>query len=121
MGLGLNEKQEATAERIIDARLHSTIFDVIYLQGGAALMASDLVVNLVSPALPSNQWIIETTKWFETAMANVQHRIVEFPNNAWDTDLNHGPDVVRPEDWFNFSSNAMRALCSQQLVRNSDQ
>jgi hypothetical protein len=122
MGLGLTEKQEATAERIIDARLHSTIFDVIYQQGGNALMASDLLSGLItSPPLPRNQWILETTKWFQTAMANVQYRIVEFPNNAWDTDTNDGVDVVQPEDWFNFSSNAMRELCSQQFVRSTDE
>lgn len=54
-------------------------------------------------------------------MANVQHRIVEFPNNQWDTDSNDGVDVVQPEDWFNFSSNAMRDLCSQQLVRSTEE
>ena len=122
MGLGLTEKREATAERIIDARLHSTIFDVIYQQGSNALMASDLLSGLVtSPPLPRHQWILETTKWFQTAMANVQYRLVEFPNNAWDTDTNDGVDVVQPEEWFNFSSNAMRELGSQQLVRSTDE
>jgi hypothetical protein len=101
--------------------LHSTILDVIYLQGGSALMASDRLVDLVSPALPRDQWIIETTKWFQMAMADVQYRIVEFPNDEWDTDTTSGPNVVKPEDWFNYSSSAMRDLCSQQLLRSSDQ
>lgn len=121
-GLGFTEQQEATAERIIHARLHSTVFDVLYQQGGNALLASDLLdAFLMSPPLPRNQWVLETTKWFQKTMANVQHRIVEFPNNQWDTHSTGGAAVVKPEDWFSFSSNAMRDLCNQQLVRSSDE
>lgn len=54
-------------------------------------------------------------------MANVQYRIAEFPNNEWDTNTTSGPNVVPPEEWFNFSSNAMRELCNQQLVRSTDE
>lgn len=44
----------------------------------AALLARDTLIQIMSPGLPSNQWQLETARWFETSLAKMQASIVEF-------------------------------------------
>ena len=119
--LGLNRIQEATAERVLEARFHSIMWDAIAEQGGKALMANDVVVDFVSTALPPNQWVIETERWFQTLLANVQYRVVDFTNNAWMAKWPSLPPPSDPSNWLNGSSSAMEDLCERQLIRNTGQ
>ena len=83
----------------------ANIFGSIGGSGAAALRASDIIFHQVSGPLPNNQWIIEVSAWFETALARIQHGVVEFatgPPDAFASDpvLMNG----RTEIWGRFCS-----------------
>lgn len=83
----------------------ANIFGSIGGSGAAALRASDIIFHQVSGPLPNNQWIIEVSAWFETALARIQHGVVEFatgPPDAFASD----PVLVngRTEIWGRFCS-----------------
>lgn len=118
--LGLTKSQQATAVRLILAHQHSHIYDVVNGRGGSALAASDLLVNLFSHELPDNQWIAEATQMFQTALANVQLRIVDFLTNTWFTNTTRNllvlaASAVDPDD----KGPEMEALCRQQRVQST--
>jgi len=119
--IGLNDKQLATAERILLARLHSHIYDTINGACGSALAANDHLVDLFSPQLPDDQWIREVTRMYQTALANVQLRIVDFPNNAWLTNDSETLGVIAAQNWAESEHNAMAELCKQQRVQSTNQ
>ena len=105
--LGLNSVQEATALRIKTMREHSNVWNMVHMQGSAALMASDLIMTVASPALPSDQWVLEVTTWYQSLLANLQYQAVEFPNNA------EGTYPIVQADGI------LEKQCYSQLVRNT--
>lgn len=89
------------------------------------------MLGVESPALPDDQWTREVMKWFQTALANIQYRIVDFPNNFWaangtiagdwKTTGNTDYGVVAAKNWQESFAPALEGLCEQQLVRSTDQ
>lgn len=121
---GFSGIQLATAQRVVLAWTNSHIYDVVSGQSGEALAANSLLTHLWSPGLPDNQWQIEVNGWFETSLANMQHRIVEFPTNTWapdSTSTDNYIGVIAAKDWHDGpgSNEGMMELCHRQLVRSS--
>lgn len=86
--LGLNDVQIVTAWRIVFAHFNSHIADSAGNLGPASLAANEMVIDKIfSPGLPDDQWIRESTRWFKTSLANVQQRVVDYPNNPWSVHL----------------------------------
>jgi hypothetical protein len=118
--LNLSRKQEATADRIIEARDRATIWDAVNQLGNTALMANDILLKQWSPGLPANQWMWEVDRWFQTLMAYIQIHTTEFPNNQWHIE---NPELPRPQpasEWRGGTSDAMEQLCHSQLVRSTN-
>ncbi|KAF7190092.1 hypothetical protein HII31_08423 [Pseudocercospora fuligena] len=115
--LDLNDKQYATAQRIQFARWSSNIYSVIAGQGPVeAIDAYRFLVDRFSYNVPDDQWITEITKWYKASLANIQYRMVEFPNNAisqYSSSENMSLNYTAAE--------AMSALCHNQLVRSTAQ
>lgn len=129
--LGFSDTQKATATRILLAHSVSHPQHVVSSLRSSALLANDLLVlGINSPGLPETQWHLETEKWFQTTLANIQYRIVDIPNNAWaskqnaanwQTDGGTEYGVVAPRNWQDSYAPALEALCKQQLVRSTNQ
>lgn len=126
--LNLNNNQRATAQRILYAHQSSLMHNAAGAGTGALSTSDVLVDGLYSPALPDNQWILETTRWFQTSLANIQHRIVDYPNNNWAANQSDqwdaaGPafGVVSPADWKDRAASALEEQCRSQLVRSTDE
>lgn len=129
--LGFSDTQKATAARIMFAHMVSHPQHVVSSLRSSALLANDLLVlGTNSPGLPETQWHLETTNWFQTTLANMQYRIVDFPTNAWasrqdpaDWQTTGGAayGVVAPRNWQDAYGPALEDLCKQQLVRSTDQ
>lgn len=129
--LGFSDTQKATAARIVLAHAVSHPQHVVSSLRTSALLANDLLVlGTNSPGLPDTQWHLETTSWFQTTLANIQYRVVDFPTNAWasrqdpadwQTTGGTGYGVVAPRNWQDSYGPALEDLCKQQLVRSTDQ
>lgn len=129
--LGLSEAQKASAARIALAHGVSHPQHVVDSLRSSALLANDLLVlGVSSPGLPETQWHREATHWFQTTLANIQYRVVDFPNNAWDSRQDPADwlttggatyGVVAPRNWQDSYGPALEDQCSQQLIRSTDQ
>lgn len=76
--IGLNDLQSNITERIIGVLLSSGMEHMVEARGSAALQAQKSESFVTQIALPSNQWQIEVTTWFTTALAKLQQRMVDY-------------------------------------------
>jgi hypothetical protein len=95
-------------------------FDGLQLTAFTALLAKDILIEILSPGLPSNQWTLEVTRWFTTSLAKIQSSIIEYASN--DQDL--GPYAyINSPDTFNDQPPAVRtafqAQCKTQRIQSS--
>jgi hypothetical protein len=91
----------------------ANIFGSIGGSGAAALRASDIIFHQVSGPLPDNQWTIELSAWFNTALARIQHGVVEFATGP--------PDAfASTQELMSGKSVAWKELCSIIKVRDAD-
>lgn len=97
--LDLNNDQVASLTRLILSMQVSDTYNTINGQNSDALVASGLLYQLLSPGLPSNQWQIEAGAWFETTLANIQHRIVDYATNSWASSSNAQLFVLPRSHW----------------------
>jgi hypothetical protein len=82
--LRLNAAQQATADRfygsITEAGLYNTVNDL----GPQALQAQNVLTGTsYSASLPSNQWQIEASRWFEAALVRTQAYMVDWVRHSW--------------------------------------
>jgi hypothetical protein len=109
-----NHRQLATANRIFRSIWFSNMWYVVDFRGVAAIQASETVFEVFQHFLPDNQWTIEVSGWFNTALAKIQLALVEI---AVGPGLQNSSDFTvtapsKPYDW---------ALCDAQVVRSSGQ
>ncbi|KAI5370755.1 hypothetical protein Slin15195_G016280 [Septoria linicola] len=120
--------QITVANQQVLAKRHSGMLDLRGTESAAHYADECLVNNIYAPALPDTQWPLETTKWFQTSLANIQHRIVDYPNNNWATNRSdlwksNGPSfgVVDPRIYDDTGSQAFAKQCGSQLVRSANE
>ncbi|KAF2260198.1 hypothetical protein CC78DRAFT_585087 [Lojkania enalia] len=96
------------------------------LQSGqvSALIARSLVPRHTdkSPGLPSNQWQLEAKRWFETALAKLQYRLVQYTNISLikpAVDVDAEQPEIKPSTYANFTEldEILASQCDTQLVR----
>ena len=80
--LGWNPAQFATADRIVGALGNTGVFNTVANLGPGALWASNLLAGTISPGLPDNQWQIEVLGWFQTSLAKLQARMLDFASTS---------------------------------------
>lgn len=86
---GFNATQYATAVRIINAIANAGTYKSVNGLGAAALFATNLLSQRISPAVPDTQWQTEVAGWFGTSLAKIQASMVAFADNGF----NLGPYV----------------------------
>jgi hypothetical protein len=113
--LSLSLTQEYIATIVINmVDLYQGISTPEVGRGTAALLASDLVVNGLSPALPSNQWQIEVSHWFNMTLALLQEEISQFANGPTNADPVTGVKIVPP------TSSIEQAVCRSVKTRSAN-
>lgn len=117
LGIGLNDYQMATADRLRYSLSYSTMYQTVNYLGPSALLANDRVFRFLSPGLPANQWQIEFQGWFETSLSRVQANTVEWAANTADLGL-YG-HVINLDPKSDPISKAAYDLCSNQRIRNT--
>ncbi|KAK4102384.1 hypothetical protein N658DRAFT_485216 [Parathielavia hyrcaniae] len=127
--LRFNQRQLATALRLLDLVLlrETSTWRSVAPLGAAALWATGLVNQHVSPALPETQWQDEVLGWFQTTLAKLQAFVVDYPDNPESDTPGNGSAVLRPyslnvgpaseatrefDDWW-------VSMCANQLVRTA--
>ena len=80
--LGWNRAQFATADRISMALANTGVFNTVGNLGSGALWANNLLMGNLSPGLPDNQWQIEALGWFQTNLAKLQARMLDFASTS---------------------------------------
>lgn len=119
---GFSPIQEATAARIALAFQQTSSYSVVTSTQQSALSASDLLIGMAhdSRGLPADQWIRETTGWFETGLANLQLQIAQYPNNFWGTNGSDFSGITPPAEYPRSDlSDALAKLCVRQLGNNT--
>lgn len=119
--LGLNQAQMATFERLAEASLSSNTYSIVSGQNANSVQANKLISGFFSPGLPSNQWQIELEHWFQTGLANMQQRVVDYVDNPWAADPSVLLAVQPPQTWDNDTKDALTRQCSQQRVQSTNQ
>ncbi len=125
--LGMNAAQQVTAFRFFasvteGAGLYQAINDL----GAQALRAQNLVSGEnFSPGLPSYQWQIEVSHWFEISLAKLQALMVDWVERSWVRgneqyvtiyDPRTSPKEAGPGGDF---VAAERHQCHNQIIRSS--
>lgn len=112
-GIGLNDHQAKTAIRIINVlKIYS--FESVLETFNDALQVQNLVNNLIQLPIPSNQWMIEASMWFDIYLTALQQQILEFaagPSKAFS-----GTYV----DLVNHSTPELKGLCMSQKIQATD-
>jgi hypothetical protein len=73
--IGVNDIQRNIAT-IIHTSAYNSKFDSIIGQLNPPILAVGVASQGASPALPSNQWILEAENWFSISLNNIQRLIV---------------------------------------------
>jgi hypothetical protein len=100
--------------------LSSAFFNGFQLTFFTALLAKDVLIEIISPGLPSNQWILEVTRWFTTSLAKIQSSIIEYASN--DQDLGPYGYVDVPDTFLDQPPavrTAFQAQCETQRIHSS--
>lgn len=108
-----NPRQLATASRIITASLGATYYLAVAIltqTNTPPLKARELVYSTQGPALPENQWQIETSYWTEILLAYLQQTALDYGTGQFSPRIDHiklsttGPD---------------HALCQNQIIHST--
>ncbi|KAF4214795.1 hypothetical protein CNMCM6805_009440 [Aspergillus fumigatiaffinis] len=97
--LGFNLRQLTTVARFLSANTDQSMFSNVNGRGGAALNASMMAYMNLNSYIPPNQWQIEVSTWFATALAKEQAWAFEWatePKNLPAESLGHGWNVTPP-------------------------
>jgi hypothetical protein len=136
--IGLNPAQTASALRLLNSIASSHTYNSVQGLSGMgtvrfeeqlieislifmiALLANELVSDIVSNGLPSNQWQLEVTRWFETSLSNIQAHITQFV--AGKVGLGPLAVITKAED-LDDNPPGIRAAyvsqCNNQLIQSS--
>ena len=110
--LNLTDRQNSTYVRILQAALDSTMSSYLsrLIQRDMPLLARSQTILVVAPALPDNQWQLETAYWHSIAMAHLQRDVV-----------NYGTGQMAPDTSFIAvaSTSADKWLCQNLIVRGT--
>jgi hypothetical protein len=87
-----------------------------------ALLANELLYNdIVSPALPSDQWIREVTLWFQTGLAMFQEHLMVFLNIS-KFNITSGAFQIYPvESMDQAGKDEAQWQCTSQKIRSNGQ
>ncbi|KAI6847524.1 hypothetical protein KC332_g2131 [Hortaea werneckii] len=119
---GFSGTQEATAIRIALAFHRASSYFVVTSNPSSALIASDVVIPPAqdSSSLPNDQWIDETTAWFQTGLASLQLEMVQYPNNFWSVNGSEQTGITPPDEYPRMEMRApLSELCGRQLGTNT--
>lgn len=119
---GFSGTQEATAIRIALAFHRASSYFVVTSNPSSALIASDVVIPPAqdSSSLPNDQWIDETTAWFQTGLASLQLEMVQYPNNFWSVNGSGQTGITPPDEYPRMEMRApLSELCGRQLGTNT--
>jgi hypothetical protein len=109
--IGYNDRQLATAYRLLNSLSYGQIFHSIFGRGSSALRANELVYELLQSPLPPTQWVIEVSNWFAVSLSRLQHAIVEFASGP--TSLPSEASVITP------TAPGWPIMCKSQKVKDS--
>ncbi|KAI6764081.1 hypothetical protein HG530_007870 [Fusarium avenaceum] len=117
-------KQFATITRLEEYARNLTIWSSIRSLGSGALIAHSLVPEHTykAPGLPPNQWQLEARRWFETGLAKLQYKVVQYTNMDFvkpfaDIPLQQ-PEIVDSNFGNTTELNEMlQSQCESQLVK----
>jgi hypothetical protein len=115
--LDMNERQSATALRIVVLLLNANTYSNTYATGDTALKASDKALGEVSTGLPDDQWITEIKGWFEIGLAKLQALTVQYVAN---TDNEAEIGFVGFPDIDDQLRQALLDQCASQKVKSGD-
>jgi hypothetical protein len=108
---GLSMVQEGILQRISFANVFTGVATVIYGRSASALRASETEAPATfQGSLPSNQWEIEVSSWFNTSLAMLQNVLREY---ASPTNILPGTYIQQPESAID------RGLCYNQKTRET--
>lgn len=109
--IGYNDRQLATAYRLLNSLRFGQIFHSISGRGSSALRANELVSELLQSPLAPTQWVIEVSNWFAISLSRLQHAIVEFASGP--TSLPSEASVITP------TAPGWPIMCKSQKVKDS--
>ncbi|KAH8692522.1 hypothetical protein GQ44DRAFT_734045 [Phaeosphaeriaceae sp. PMI808] len=123
--LQFNQRQLATAHRLVNALVNTNTFQSVAPLGAAALWANSIAYQYQSSGLPPTQWQTEVLGWFQTTLAKLQTYVVDYAANP---DLEnlvgrvvlHGfePGIETDPATHEWAV-AWRSMCTNQLVRTA--
>lgn len=100
--------QRGIVQRIAYASVFTGINQVINGRSGTALRASETVIGIRQSSLPSNQWQIEVSSWFNTGLVMLQNSLREYVSP---TNVLPGTFVQEPQNPTDL------AMCSSQKTQ----
>lgn len=116
--LNLNTVQLATITRLMQYLPWINLYQSVLPRPANALRAQDTVFELEQPYLPDNQWEIEIEGWFADTLAKLQYLVAEYADQPKEY-LQYGDELVQLwKDDKNDLSDALRAMCFNQLVND---
>ena len=112
--IGVSDAQANVTGRMVMAAQYSPAHFQTMTRGASALRALESASGLVLQTLPSNQWEIEVSSWFDTGLSRLQHLIQDFAVGT--TNVAKGSVLQRPSEMQDKTSEKM---CHNQLIRDS--
>jgi len=110
--LKLNEQQSLTLQHLFKATSNNTLSMLLSSLGSSSLLAENSRTYALSAPLPSNQWHLEVTNWFDIMMARLKSQVVGYvtgPSNPGDVHYLEKPST--PEE---------QSMCMDQKVIRTD-
>lgn len=124
--IGLTYPQLTTAYRILFSLDSTTFYQNVGPRMSNALRAQDAVSETTQLYLPSNQWQVEVSGWFEDSLARLQFAVQEYATGP--STLTEGSRLNQPWDQstataWNVSDSlaapSYRSQCYSQLTRDT--
>lgn len=111
--MDFNLQQLSTTLRITAWFARSDASTVTSTRSGSSLRANEIVDGLFSPGLPSNQWQIEVSAWFDVSLSIIQAGVQSMAANT--------ANIVPGSTFqtFNSTDGPFYDFCSSQLVNDS--
>ncbi|KAJ9659149.1 hypothetical protein H2198_003291 [Neophaeococcomyces mojaviensis] len=124
----LNSRQLATAQRIISSSVGASFYWVIHALSQSTvppLKARNLITQTVGPALPPDQWQIETQYWLTLLLAYIQQSAVDLSTGQFAASTDYinvtkaaSTSAVLSADRA-AAANAAHWLCQNQVIHSN--
>lgn len=109
--IGLNPAQTAVADLFMNITANANMFSSSFGLGTAALLARDVVFDdLMSQALPANQWQLEASNLFAISLARIQSFFVDFTSKSSNFPMGQS---LAPA-----TADQQQYICAKQTIRN---